>query len=126
MKPPVNASASSMSLRSVVRAELEHAKYARRGGELDRAFAHLERAHVLGQRLTGLHVRAHLGMLRIGWMRRDTREVAGQLTRILAAAVFSRIWVPSGNTGGANVPAMRPMPIPEELRAMLSREGSPR
>ena len=123
MKPPVNASDSSMSLRSVVRAELEHAKHARRSGELDRAFAHLERAHVLGQQLTWLHVRAHLGMLRIGWMRRDIREVAGQLSRIIAAAVFSRIWVPSGNTGGANVPAMRRMPIADELRAILSRDG---
>jgi hypothetical protein len=58
-------------------------------------------------------------MLRIGWARHDLREVAGQLSRIVAAALFSRIWVPSGNTGGANVPALRPMPIPPELRAIL-------
>ncbi len=126
MNLPVDASDMPVSLRSAVRAELEHAKRARRSGELDRAFAHLERAHVLGQRLTSLHVRAHVGMLRIGWMRRDIREVAGQLSRMLAAAVFSRIWVPSGNTGGANVPAMRPMPIADELQAILSRDGSQR
>jgi Protein of unknown function (DUF3703) len=126
MNLPVDASNGSVSLRSVVCAELDHAHHACRTGKLDDAFAHFERAHVLGQRLTWLHVRAHVGMLRIGWMRRDIREVAGQLTRIVAAAVFSRIWVPSGNTGGANVPAMRPMPIPDELRAILSRDASPR
>ena len=117
---------ASVSLRGAVRAELDHAKRARRAGELGRAFAHFERAHVLGQRLTWLHAQAHFGMLCIGWLRRDIREVAGQLPRILAAAVFSRIWVPSGNTGGANVPAMRPMPIPDELRAILSQDGSQR
>ena len=61
-------------------------------------------------------------MLRLGWARRDFREVRGQLPRIVAAALFSRIWVPFGNTGGANVPAMKPMPIPTELRAILDRD----
>jgi hypothetical protein len=106
-------------LRRAVELELDMAGRARRSGDLDRAFAHLERAHVLGQRLTWSHVRAHVAMLRIGWARHDLREVAGQLSRIVAAALFSRIWVPSGNTGGANVPALRPMPIPPELRAIL-------
>ena len=46
----------------------------------------------------------------------------GQITRIVAAALFSRIWVPIGNTGGANVSAMRPMPIPADLRDVLDRE----
>jgi hypothetical protein len=27
--------------------------------------------------------------------------------------------VPVGNTGGANVSALRPMPVPEELRRLL-------
>ena len=32
------------------------ARAARRAGDLDRAFHHLERAHILGQRHTGRHV----------------------------------------------------------------------
>ncbi len=36
----------------------------------------------LGQWHVGPHVLAHLGMLRIGWRRRDLREVFGQLLRI--------------------------------------------
>jgi Protein of unknown function (DUF3703) len=38
-------------------------------GDLATAFHHLERAHVLGQRSTRLHVRSHVGMLGIAWRR---------------------------------------------------------
>lgn len=99
--------------------EWELARVARRAGELDRAFHHLERAHILGQRRTWLHVKSHLGMLQLGWLRRDPREVPGQVLRIVAAALFSRLWVPAGNTGGANVSAFQPMPIPPELQSLL-------
>ena len=98
---------------------MQQADAARRAGDLDAAFAFLERAHVLGQRSTWRHVRSHLGMLRIGWLRRDPRELFGQLTRLVAATLFSRIWVPVGNTGGANVSALRPMPLPDDLRRLL-------
>lgn len=101
------------------RQEMERAAQAERAGDTDTAFRHLERAHILGQRDTWRHLRAHWGMLRIGWQRRDRREIAGQLARLAAAALFSRIWVPAGNTGGADVPATRPMPIPDDLRALL-------
>jgi hypothetical protein len=47
------------------------------------------------------------------------REVIGQSTRIVAAAVFSRIWVPIGNTGRANVSAIEPMTVPDDLRSLL-------
>ena len=65
-------------------------------------------------------------MLRLGWSRRDLREVVGQIPRIFAAALFSRVWVPIGNTGGANVPAMRPMPIPPDLQAILDGDDGGR
>lgn len=113
-------------LREAVRLELGLAQRARIAGDSALAFAHLERAHILGQRFTSLHVRTHVAMLRLGWSRRDFREVVGQITRILAAALVSRIWVPIGNTGGANVPAMKPMPIPADLRAILDRENNRR
>jgi hypothetical protein len=103
--------------------EMALAAQARAGGDLARAFAHLERAHVLSQRATWRHVRSHLAMLAIGWARRDAREVLGQLARLPAAALFSRIWIPVGNTGGANVPAMRRMPVPDDLRALLGDDG---
>jgi len=83
------------------------------------AFRHFERAHILGQRFTLPHMRSHWWMLRVGFARVDAREIAGQLVRILAALAFSRIWVPLGNTGGANVSALKPMHIPEDLKHLL-------
>jgi hypothetical protein len=93
------------------------------GGDLDEAFRHFERAHVLGQRRTLLHLRAHRALLGIGVARRDVREIAGQLSRMLAALLFSRIWVPLGNTGGANVSAFARLPVPADLQAILDDDG---
>jgi hypothetical protein len=83
------------------------------------AFTHFERAHILGQRRTFLHVRAHWAMLKAGLSRRDGREIVGQVPRLLAALLMSRIWVPAGNTGGADVSAFARMPVPDDLRALL-------
>jgi hypothetical protein len=113
-------------LNSAIREAFKHewslAGTARDAGEFDAAFYHLERAHILGQRSTRLHVRSHVGMLGVAWHRRDARELAVQLTRIVAAALFSRLWVPIGNTGGANVSATRPMPVPSDLQAILDTD----
>jgi hypothetical protein len=107
------------SIATAFEHEWQAARVARRAGDLDRAFHHLERAHILGQRHTWRHVKSHLGMLQVGWQRADLREIVGQATRIVAAALFSRIWVPVGNTGGARVSAIRPMPLPPDLQAVL-------
>ncbi|MBK6729109.1 MAG: DUF3703 domain-containing protein [Xanthomonadales bacterium] len=112
----------STPLRTAFANEWASARAARLAGDLDGAFHHLERAHILSQRLTWLHVKSHLGMWQIGWLRSDWRELIGQSTRIVAALLFSRIWVPIGNTGGANVSPLRPMPVPEDLRAILEPE----
>lgn len=90
--------------------------HARRSAE---AMVWLERAHILTQRRPWLHARSHCLMLRAGWQQGDVREVLGQMPRILAALLFSRIWVPIGNTGRARVSAFQPMPISEELRRLL-------
>lgn len=114
----------STLIRNAFAAEWSAAQLARRARDFDRAFHHLERAHILSQRLTGLHVKSHLGMWQVGWSRGDLRELVGQSTRIIAALLFSRIWVPSGNTGGANVSAFQPMPVPDDLRAILAAGSS--
>jgi len=87
------------------------------------AFHHLSRAHILSQRYTLRHVYVHWRMLQLGLQIGDWREVLGQATRIVAAAIFSRIWIPLGNTGRANVSATLPMPVPEDLKEPL---GLPR
>lgn len=109
-------------LRAAFDLEMAAVADAESRGDLNRAFGHLERAHILGQRHTWPHVRSHLAMLRIGWRRRDRREIVGQFPRIFAALAFSRIWVPLGNTGGANVNPIKPMPIPPDLADILDVE----
>jgi hypothetical protein len=114
----------SIALHDAIDAEIHIAFEASGRGEYARAFHHLERAHILSQRLTLRHVQVHWLMLKHGIVARDSREILGQSARIIAAALFSRIWVPMGNTGGANVSAMRPMPIPDDLRHLLDRRSA--
>ena len=94
-----------------------------RTGDLEQSFYHLERAHILGQSYCLSHARAHWWMLKVGWKRRDPIEITGQMARIIGALIFSRIWVPIGNTGGAHVSPFSSMPIPEEFRLLLSKHG---
>lgn len=109
----------STALLTAYRDELSAGHAALKSRDFAEAFRRYERAHILGQRRTGLHVRAHVAMLRVAWRKGDMKELIGQVTRIAAAALFSRVWVPEGNTGGANVSALKPMPIPEDLRRFL-------
>src|SRR5690242_18165575 len=114
----------SDALHDAIDAEVLSASEASRRGAYANAFHHLERAHILSQRITIRHVQVHWLMLNHGIVARNPREIFGQFARIIAAALFSRIWVPTGNTGGANVSAMRPMPIPDDLRHLLERRGA--
>ena len=83
-------------------------------------WVHLERAHILSQPLAVAHVRTHLAMLSCAIRNRDPHEVAGQLVRTLVAGPGSAVGrYPVGNTGGANVSAVTPMPIPDDLRDVL-------
>jgi len=86
------------------------------------AFAHLERAHILAQYSTRDHVRVHLAMLRWAVAQRDAREFVGQLLRILGAATKTAIgFIPTGNTGGANVSPIRAMRVPDDLAQIIAR-----
>ena len=114
----------NVALRHAYDRELSAARAATTAGEVDVAFHHLERAHILSQCHTLQHVHVHWLMLRLGAATGAWREVAGQATRVVAAAVFSRVWVPIGNTGRAGVSAIRRMPIPADLRGVLPRDPS--
>lgn len=111
------------TLKAAYRQELVAARSAQAIGDSDAAFRHLERAHILSQRFAFAHAATHLRMLRLGWQRRDATEVRGQLSRALAALVFSRIWVPRGNTGRARVSAFAQMPVPDDLARLLGASG---
>jgi hypothetical protein len=105
------------NIRPYVNAELEAADR-----DPARAFAHLERAHVLGQASTREHVRVHWRMFRWALRNHDAREAVGQIPRLIGAATKTFIGlVPSGNTGGTSVSAIKPMPIDPELEAIIAR-----
>lgn len=116
----------NVALRDALESELKQASVSEQNAELERAWQHLERAHILSQAYAGPHVGVHLRMLAFGWRRRDRHEVVGQLARILVAAPGS--WLgraPLGNTGGADVGILTPMAIPEDLRQLLERNSAP-
>lgn len=105
--------------------ECAAARQARTAGDTTTAWAHLERAHILSQPLAGPHVRTHIAMLGVATRRRDVHEVIGQLFRVVVAApgtVTGRY--PVGNTGGADVSAFAPMPVPDDLRELVTGAGS--
>ena len=58
-------------------------------------------------------------MLKVGFKKQSFKDIFGQVTRIIAAILFSKVWVPLGNTGGTNVNPLKPMPIPEDLKNIL-------
>lgn len=101
------------------------ARTARGDGDDAREWKHLERAHILSQPLAGAHVRTHAAMFGAAARRRDRKELLGQAVRLLVAgpgSVTGRY--PVGNTGGADVSALAPMPIPDDLREILEPTGS--
>lgn len=104
----------------VYRHEVSLARLALACGTYNVCYSHLERAHVVSQQMTGRHVYVHWLMLVAGFRQADYREVLGQIPRMLASLLFSRIWVPRGNTGRARVSALQPMPVPEDLRHLFS------
>ena len=107
-------------LRAAWAAELDAASAARSNSNPAAEWAHLERAHILSQPMAGAHVRTHVAMFKAALRRRDRDELIGQLFRTIVAAPGSMTGkYPVGNTGGADVSAFAPMPIPEDLQQLL-------
>ncbi|WP_394368211.1 DUF3703 domain-containing protein [Hymenobacter duratus] len=74
-----------------------------------------------GQRWAWPNTRVHLLQLRHGWCIGNGREMMGQLLRMLFGFFGSLVGqVPTGNTGGANVKAEQPMPVPTDLQGLLT------
>lgn len=113
----------NVNLKTTFEREMSAMREAYAARNFDASFHHLERAHILGQRHFVPHLWTHWWMLKIGTRRKDIREIFGQCLRLAAvfpASLFG--WVPVGNTGGANVSALKPMPIPDDLEDLLRSE----
>ncbi|MGP4025811.1 DUF3703 domain-containing protein [Actinomadura sp. 3N407] len=93
---------------------------ARRTADPAARWRHLERAHILSQPWPWPHTRNHFAMLALAVVQRDRREAVGQVIRIIVAAPGSALGrYPEGNTGRATVGLTQPMPVPEDLAALL-------
>jgi Protein of unknown function (DUF3703) len=89
-------------------------------GYLKEAWRHLERAHILGQAWPLQHTKAHWRMICFAFRIKNTKEILGQIPRLLVGGVKSFVGeIPVGNTGGADVPPLKPMEIPNDLKAIL-------
>lgn len=112
----------TQEIASYVNAELTKSKHANSIGDHPLEFAHLERAHVLGQESTFLHVKVHFLMLAWALRNSSAREVIGQIIRILGALAVTPLGlVPRGNTGGANVSPFKKMAIDPELAELINK-----
>ncbi len=112
------------TLTPYFQAEFQAYVVAYKAGDLTKAWAHLERAHIIGQRYPFAHTFVHWKMLQFGFRIKSGKEVIGQIPRLLVGGVKSFVGkVPMGNPGGANVPPMKPFPIEKDIQAIFVKAG---
>jgi Protein of unknown function (DUF3703) len=108
-------------LRPHYQLELEKYRENLSQNNLPLAWRYLERAHILGQPWAVEHSEVHWLMLRFGFKIKSGKEIRGQILRLIFGGVKSFVGkVPVGNTGGANVPPLLPMEIPDDLQKILN------
>lgn len=109
-----------MGLRSHYANELKRYAECYQANELQRAWRHLERAHIIAQPWAVEHTEVHWAMLVFGFRIKNFHEIIGQIPRLVVGGVKSFVGkVPVGNTGGSNVPPLKRMEIPGDLKAMM-------
>jgi hypothetical protein len=108
-----------VNLKKNIEKEMKKGVFFYNKNDLDNAFNHFERAHILGQSYIIAHTKSHFWMFKIGFKRKKIKEMIGQLLRMVASILFSKFWVPRGNTGGTNVNPFKKMDLPEDLKEIL-------
>lgn len=115
------------ALKPFYKKELLEARNAFAENKYRESWRHLERAHILGQPYPYEHTFVHLKMLCFGIKVKNLKEVIGQIPRILIGGIKSFVGhIPVGNTGGADVPPLKPMEIPEDLAAIIDNTKTKR
>lgn len=111
-------------LEPFFRSEMEAFRVQYIRGDLRKAWHHLERAHIIGQRYPFAHSLVHWKMLQFGFRIKSSKEIIGQIPRLIFGGVKSFVGkVPVGNPGGANVPPLKPFPIEQELQEIFVKAG---
>ena len=114
-------SAMPKTLQPFYEIELKKAAASFKEGHYMICWRHLERAHILGQPYPYHHTLVHWKMFWFGIKLKNWKEVVGQIPRLFVGGIKSFVGhIPVGNTGGANVPPLKPMEIPEDLAAIIN------
>ncbi len=112
------------SLKPFFQKELTNYQIEFTKGNLKKAWHHLERAHIIGQRYPFAHTTVHWKMLQFGISIKSTKEVIGQLPRLLVGGVKSFVGkIPVGNPGGANVPPLKSFTIEQSIQDIFRKAG---
>jgi len=112
------------SLKPYYKAELNKYRTEYSNRDLKKAWNHLERAHIIGQKYPYAHTFVHWKMLQFGIKIKNRKEIMGQIPRLTFGGVKSFVGkIPLGNPGGANVPPLKPFPIENELKNIFEKAG---
>jgi hypothetical protein len=112
------------SLKPYFKAEMDKYRTEYSIGNLQIAWNHLERAHIIGQKYPYAHSFVHWKMLQFGIKIKSGKEIIGQIPRLIFGGVKSFVGkIPVGNPGGANVPPLKPFPIEKELQNIFAKAG---
>lgn len=112
------------SLKHYYTNELTMYKLNLEGGFKEKAWKHLERAHIIGQRYPLSHSYVHWKMLQFGIKIKSFREVMGQIPRLFFGGIKSFVGIiPVGNPGGANVPPLKSFPIDDDINELFKKSG---
>jgi hypothetical protein len=110
------------TLKPFCQKELQQAKSEFDKKHYQQSWRHLERAHILGQPYPYQHTAVHWKMILFGIKVKNWKQIIGQIPRLLLGGVKSFVGkIPLGNTGGANVPPLLSMEIPEDLLLIIER-----
>ena len=105
--------------------EIARSREAHCRGDPERAFRHLERAHVIGQTFVGAHAKTHWLMLALEIRRRRITAAFGQAVRLVLGMIGSAVGVvPIGNTGGTDISMFKRLPIAPDLQEIVDDRAS--
>mgnify|MGYP002785434325 CR=1 FL=1 len=97
--------------------EMAASREAEHAGDIAAAIAHLERAHILGQRYLLPHLATHWRMLALARTAQNGPETRGQILRLVAAIpgyIFG--WVPVGTPAARMSPLLSRCRFPQTSR----------
>ncbi|WP_442267410.1 DUF3703 domain-containing protein [Tenacibaculum sp. ZS6-P6] len=104
--------------------EIKKYKIEYSNNHLEKAWFHLERAHIIGQKFPFQHTYVHWKMLEFGFKIKSLKEIKGQIFRLIFGGIKSFVGkIPIGNPGGSNVSALQSFPIDEDLHIIFTKAG---